>query len=107
MRPLNDWVLVRVNPLPEKTFSDIFLVHGGNVRTAVVVEVGPGRRTSKGALVPTDLEVGDKVAYFRWNEEHKQGKQLTSVLATEDDSLFLVKASDILFTWTGEDPLIT
>lgn len=51
-----------------------------------VVAVGPGR-VEKGARVPMDVKVGDRVLY---------GKYSGTSLTLEGEEVFIIKASDIL-----------
>lgn len=104
LRPLLDWLVVRVEPLPTMRGS-ILLPQGDNVRTATVLAVGPGKRDSAGVRIPVGVEVGEKVAYFRWHEEHKSGKKLMSTLSELGDDLAMVRALDVLFVWSGEESI--
>jgi chaperonin GroES len=51
-----------------------------------VIAVGPGR-VEKGARIPMDLKVGDKVIY---------GKYSGTPYAVEGDEVIIIKASDVL-----------
>jgi chaperonin GroES len=51
-----------------------------------VIAVGPGR-VEKGARVPMDLKVGDKVIY---------GKYSGTPFTVEGDEVIIIKASDVL-----------
>ncbi len=70
----------------------------GRVRTATVLRSGPGRWDGN-SRVPTSLGEGDRVAFFRENQETLQGKQIGALLKDLGDSLALVRVPDILFTW--------
>jgi len=96
IRPLHDWLLVKMDPIPEKVGS-LFTVHGDRVRQAVVLSVGPGRVRSDGGRIPVGVEKGERVAFYRENLEHQQGKQLVAMLKDLGDDLGLIRASDILF----------
>ena len=96
LRPLGDWVLVRTEELPQQ----IGLIHvpqGTNVYTAEVLAVGPGRWTSKGARRPVDVQVGERITFYRWNLEHKPGQALKGVLQELGDNIALIQERDILF----------
>ena len=92
IRPLHDWLVVALDELPEKQGS-IVLVHGGRVRTGTVLEVGPGKKDGADYL-PPDVSVGDKIAFFRENLEHKQGRTLLTYL---EEGKALLRAADVLF----------
>lgn len=96
--PLHDWVLVKLDPLPEEQkVGSIFVLDSGaeRVRTATVVRVGRGRKHPKtGAYIPVlGVERGMKIAFFREHLEHLQGKQILSRL---EDGYALMRDEDIL-----------
>ena len=105
MRVCNDYILVRVDPLKDKK-GELFLAREGNIRTATVLQLGPGRRAKSGDRIPIDLEVGARVAFLRWNVEHRPGKTLASAVHSIEgaEDVYLIQEKDILLTWTGEDP---
>jgi co-chaperonin GroES (HSP10) len=99
IRPLHDWLLVRLDPIPEKSGS-IFLTGSGAVRrrTATVLRVGPGRwDAGRMNRVPVGVEPDDKVTFWREHLEHQQGKQLVRALAELGDDLGLIRSSDVLY----------
>lgn len=104
IQPMNDWVLVNIDPLPNKKGS-IFVLEDSTVntvRTGTVVSTGRGKKTSTG-VIPTGLEKGEKVAFFRWNLEHKNGQQISAFLEGIGEELGLIKASDILFAYSAHE----
>jgi co-chaperonin GroES (HSP10) len=101
LSPLNDWVLVKLDPI-EKKVANLFLVHGRRVRTATVISVGKGRVDEKKILQPVDLKPGERVAFFREHLEHKQGKLLIENLEDFGEDLGLLRAMDVLFAFEGE-----
>ena len=97
LRPLNDWVLVKCEVIPEK-IGNIFLPHGTRMRTGEVLAVGPGRvYKDQKHRTPPDVTVGERVAFFRETLETQQGKTIVGVLQDLGDDLGLIRASDILF----------
>ena len=102
MKVMNDWILVRVDP-PNLQRGSIVLVEEGKVRTAIVMQTGPGKLLSSGERRPTDVKEGEKVAFLRWNQEHGQGKQLANVLKELGNGAALIKADDVLFTWSANE----
>lgn len=61
--PLGDRVLVEVEP-KEKTINGIIIpdtVQNGENQIGIVVAVGKGIYTQTGAIIPMEVEVGDKV----------------------------------------------
>lgn len=100
-RPLHDWLLIKVDPIQEKEGS-IFLVHGGRVRTATVVRMGPGKSMPSGSKEPIGLAVGARIAFYREHMEHKQGKTLGAFLKEIGDDLALIRVADVLFEMLEE-----
>lgn len=102
VRPLHDWLLVKLDPLPTATRSGIFLPQGTtgeeNQRTGTVLRVGPGGK-SKGAVQPVGVEPGERIAFFRANLEHQQGKELVRVLEELEEDTGMIRASDVLFVF--------
>ena len=103
LRPLRTYVLLRVDPFQQRSSTLALPTNESNVRTGTVLRVGSGRPpTSKRPALPCELSPGDRVAFFRWEQEHKQGKQVQSVLNEVGDGLALVNERDILFSFTGD-----
>ncbi len=97
IRPLNDWMVVKMDPIPEKV-GLLFTVHGDRVRTGTIVSVGPGAcNPSTGKRIPLGVEKGEKIAFFRENFEHQQGKQLVATLKDLGNDLGMLRAADVLF----------
>lgn len=91
-RPVNDWVLVKMDPL--ETHAGAIIIPdtalGQDHRKATVVSAGPEA---------TGLTEGDRVVFNRAHGEHLQGKRLVRELG--DDQL-LLKVDDILFAFEGD-----
>ena len=102
IRPMNDWVLVHMEPIRETT-GTIIQVHGERVRRGLVLARGPGRY-EKGNLerTPTGVEPGDRVVFFRENLEHQPGKAIMHVMQEMGDDVGLIRASDILLVLMGD-----
>jgi len=103
-KPYADYLLVRVDPFREEK-NGIILT--GNretehVRTGTIVAVGPGRRTDTGVRVPVDAQVGERVAFLRWHQEHTQGKKLTHLLGQDH---MLLRECDILCCYPADQLL--
>ena len=103
MKPLNDWILVALEPLPTQVGS-IILPSGGHVYKAKVLAVGSGKPTEYGRN-PVDLSPGDRVAFLRWHAEHQQGKQIRHTLDGHGEKdLLLIKPEDVLLVLEEGDP---
>jgi len=103
-RPFGDYVLVRLEELQER--GPIFLPNGTRIRLGQVLSIGPGRWGKGGNRIPNELTVGERVAFFRENLEHRPGKQLHSALTyLVADDVGLLREPDVLFVvpsdWNG------
>jgi co-chaperonin GroES (HSP10) len=99
LRPLHDYIIVEVEPATEFTRGGIIKVAPEPVRVGRVKAVGPGRfylssRTGKSSFVPTELKVGERIAFFKAVTETQQGKQLQYRLP---DNTSLLRETDALF----------
>lgn len=95
VKALNDWALVKVDPLPkENTQGGILLVEPHMVRTGVVVNVGKGKLYHDQVYRPTQLKPGERIAFFAGTMDTKQGKAISHKL---DDDHALVRETDALF----------
>lgn len=69
IKPLYDKVLVEVIREAETTTASGFIIPGlsdEKPSEAIVVAVGPGLMLDNGVLMKPDLEVGDKVAFAKY-----------------------------------------
>jgi co-chaperonin GroES (HSP10) len=96
LQPFNDYLLVRIEPQKERT-GLIFLPEGSRVFTGEVLAAGPGH-WRKGRRQPLDVAVGERIAFFRENFEHLQGRALADILARFGNADHgLLRESDVLF----------
>lgn len=108
VRPLNDWILVKTEPLKKR--STILELPGEHdksaVRVGTVLELGPGKPLESGARAPLGVEKGEKIAFLRWHQEHRPGKANMAALADLSEELgadvCLVRVADILFAFDGD-----
>jgi chaperonin GroES len=87
IKPLNDKVVVKVIKEAEKTTSSGFLLSLSEEKPneAIVVAVGPGLLLDNGVLMKPDLNVGDKVAFAKYQgTELELGGQDYLILAYRD-----------------------
>jgi co-chaperonin GroES (HSP10) len=104
LRPLHDWLLVKLDPIPDKIGS-IFIDGSAaeRLRTATVLRTGPGKYLSweSDRRIPVAVQVGDKVHFFREHLEHQQGKQLVRTLFSElGEDIGLIREPDVLYAKT-------
>ena len=104
--PRQDVVIVKMDPIEDKLRSGVIILKdttAQRVRTATVVKVGPGRRNAKtGERIPVGVEPGERVAFFRWHQEHQQGKALLKFFGELGEDMALIRQADILFAFTGD-----
>lgn len=101
LRPLHDWLLIKLEPLPEDKVGSIF-VHGSaveRIRAGTVERVGPGRPDPVRGRIPVDVAVGERVAFFRENFDTQQGKQVARILEDLGGNYGLVRETSILYKW--------
>ena len=111
VRPLHDWMVVKLDPLPTETRGGLVLPQGSSgaerVRTGTVLRVGPGKpfwssKLKKELVNPVGVEPGERIAFFRENLEHQQGKQLVRVLQELEEDTGLIRAGDVLYAFSEE-----
>lgn len=105
LRPLNDWVVVRLDPTGEHEVSGgIILLHPELVRMGTTISVGPGRTYIDGVYKPCEVHPGDRVAFLAAVLDTKQGHQLEKTTGKE---YALIREPDILFVVEGGDMRVT
>ena len=104
LRPLNDTVIVSVEPIPEKRGSVILLDKDKSFFTGLVLAVGPGKWARKLAedevdrRQPMDIKVGDRVVFHAWHIELKNGQAISSAIEDhypEHDRVAILRPEDI------------
>ncbi|WP_394831793.1 hypothetical protein LVJ94_35285 [Pendulispora rubella] len=101
IRPLHDWVLVRLDPLSEMCGS-LYAPSAARVRTATVLRVGPGKVVGIGRA-PVGLEPGDRVAFYREHLEHLPGQAVRRILSEHgEDEVGMLRAPDVLFAFEAK-----
>jgi len=88
IKPLEDRVVIMPSDEAESMRGGLYIPDTAKEKPTqgAVIAVGPGRM-DKGARVPMDLAVGDKVIY---------GKYSGTPFQLGDDEVIIIKASDIL-----------
>jgi chaperonin GroES len=79
LRAIRDKVIIRRLKQPEVVGSGILIAHPDwqpPPDEGIVVAVGPGRRSTRtGEIIPTSVQVGQKVA-FKWMEAEQAGRSI-------------------------------
>lgn len=98
IKPLNDKVVVQVVKEQEKTTSSGLILaglHEEKPSEAIVVAVGPGLELDNGVLMKPDLNVGDKVAFAKYQGTEVQfDGQDYLILAYRDIVAVIVENND-------------
>lgn len=90
IRPLQDRVLIE--PLEDAPAGAIFIPEVARERPTqgIVREVGLGKTTKSGALVPLDVKVGDKVVFSRYDASEVKVGELKMRLVHEHEILAIL-----------------
>lgn len=76
IQPFGNRLLVRRLPTPETTESGLFIPYSESPSAAVVLAVGPGRRSKGGEHIPiTDIAVDDRVM-FNWRDAYLDTREV-------------------------------
>lgn len=88
-RPLHDRVLIKKEESEEKSAGGILIPETAKEKPieGVVVAVGPGNRDDKGALIPLQVQVGDKVVFGKWSGTEVKVDSQEYVVMKEADIL--------------------
>ncbi|MFA6252576.1 MAG: co-chaperone GroES [Candidatus Paceibacterota bacterium] len=69
LKPLSDNIIVETVKEEEKTKGGILLPQNSEKdkpNHGIVVEVGPGKTTSSGKVIPMELKKGDRIIFSRY-----------------------------------------
>jgi co-chaperonin GroES (HSP10) len=101
IRPLHDWLVVKLDALPEETPGGLVLPQGTSgmerQRTGTILRVGPGRRDAYDNHIPMGIVPGERIHFFREHLEHQQGKTLVGLLQELEKDVGMLRKDDILF----------
>ena len=98
VRPLQDRVLVELEPEKGTSRGGIILTGHDPVRTAKVLRVGPGKQY-KDRYLPTEVKEGERVAFLQAALETRSEAQLNHKLP---DNQALIRETDILCVVEGD-----
>jgi len=88
-RPLHDRVVVRRIDADHKTAGGIIIPDTAQEKPqeGEIVSVGPGARSDRGELVPTELKAGDRVLFGKWSGTE---------VKIDGEDLLIMKESDVM-----------
>mgnify|MGYP000102806616 CR=1 FL=1 len=89
LKPLDDRLVVRPNEPETQTASGLVIPDTAKEKPqqGEVLAVGPGRRSETGDLIPTDVNVGDRVVYSKYG-----GTEIT----VDGADVLILNARDVL-----------
>ncbi len=89
LNPLYDRILVKVEPLEEKTSGGIYLPESSKEKshTGVVISTGSGRVSLEGKTIPLEIQAGDKIIF---------SKHAGVDLNFSDDQFIMMREEDVL-----------
>lgn len=93
-RPLHDRVLIRRLEEVEKTAGGILIPDTAREKPmeGEILAIGPGSLNEKGALIPLDVKIGDRVLFGKWSgtETRIDGEKL--LIMKEADIIGIIEA---------------
>ena len=92
IRPLQDRVLLDLDPVKNESRGGILLLGHDPIRTGKVLRVGPGFQF-KDKYVPTEVKPGERVAFLQAVLETRSEKQINWCLPSNQA---LIREGDIL-----------
>lgn len=98
LRPLNDWLLVELEPEDKVLSSGIIKVAADPIRMGKVLAVGPGKNYPD-RTVPMEVKAKQRVAFFIASAQTKQGQQLNYALL---ENQVLIRETDVLMILKGK-----
>ncbi len=90
LRPLEDRIVVRPSEAEERTASGLVIPDTAKEKPqqGEVLAVGPGKRSEQtGALIPSDVKVGDRVVYSKYGGTE---------IAVGGEDLLILTSRDVL-----------
>ncbi len=92
IKPLNDYVLLEVEPTEKKVGSIILTTTNDNKKShvATVVAVGEGKEKD-GKIVPISLKKGDRVIYREYSTTEYEENEKKYLLVQAEDILAIVE----------------
>ena len=94
-RPLHDRVVVKRVAEEEKTKGGIIIPDTAKEKPmeGEVVDVGPGARDEKGALVALDVKAGDRILFGKWSGTEIKLDGVEYLIMKESDIMGIVEGS--------------
>lgn len=89
IQPLADRIVVEALEATEEMRGTLYIPDTAKEKPmqGTVIAVGPGRRSEKGEIIPTELSVGDRVLY---------GKYSGTEVTVDGNEYLIIKEGDVL-----------
>lgn len=93
LKPLFNNVLIKALEVEEKTAAGVIIPETAKEKpsTGEVIAVGEGSRNEKGELVPTSVQVGDKVLFGKWSGTEVKDDGQEYLILKETDIFAIMK----------------
>ncbi len=94
IKPLSDYVLIEPDKEETKTKSGLFLPDTADKdkpEQGTVIAVGPGRKNTKGDVIPLEIKVGDKVLFTKYGPNDIKVQNKEYLIAKEEDILAIIE----------------
>ena len=94
--PLGDKIVILPQEEGEQTYGNIIIPDAGGERPEIgtVLDVGPGRISTDGTLIPNRLEVGVTVMLPKFGAQKVEIENEMYIMAGESDVLGIIKQKE-------------
>ncbi|MFA5080209.1 MAG: co-chaperone GroES [Candidatus Paceibacterota bacterium] len=93
LKPLSDNIIVESLKEEEKTKSGILLPQNSERNKpnhGIVIEVGPGKMTSAGKIIPMELKKGDKIIFGKFGHHEVKIENKEYLIIRQEDVLAII-----------------
>jgi len=94
IKPMADHILIEPIKEEEKTKSGILLPQTAEKERpeqGKVIEVGPGKKTDEGKIIPVSIKPGDRVLFTKYGPTEIKVDNKEYLIAREDDILAIIE----------------
>ncbi len=94
IKPLSDYILIEPDKEETKTESGILLPDTAEKEKSeqgTVIEVGPGKTTSSGKVIPMEVQKGNKVLFNKYGPNEIKIKDKEYLMVKQEDILAIIE----------------
>ncbi len=94
IKPLSDHILIQPDQEETKTESGILIPDTADKEKpeqGTIIEVGPGKKTSAGKVIPLEVKKGDKVLFTKYGPNEIKIKDKEYLIAKQEDILAIIE----------------